>query len=48
MKDFIFLTHELKQGKTSLGFVAVQNTGSLKPCYMLLKQANKQATITIC
>ena len=41
MKDLIFLTHELKQEKTlSLGFVAVENIGSLKPCHVLLKQSS--------
>ena len=40
MKDFIFLTHEQGTGKNfSLGFVAVQNIGSLKSCHVLLKQS---------
>ena len=46
MKDFIFLTHELKQGKKiSLGFVAVQNIGSLKPCHVLLKQSSENVFV---
>ena len=40
MKDFNFLTHELKHRKNfSLGFVVVQNIGSLKLCHVLLKQS---------
>ena len=46
MKDFSFLTHELKQQKNfSLGFVVVQNTGSLKPCHMLLKQSSENVFV---
>ena len=46
MKDFIFLTHELKTGKNfSLGFVAVQNIGSLKPCHALLKQSSENVFV---
>ena len=40
MKDFIFLTHELKQGKT-----LVQNIGSLKPCHVLLKQSSENVFV---
>ena len=47
IKDFIFLTHELKQGKTfnSLGFVAVQNIRSLKSCHVLLKQSSENVFV---
>ena len=46
MKDFIFLTHELKTGKNfSLGFVAVQNIGSFKPCHVLLKQSSENVFV---
>ena len=39
MKDFIFSDTRAETGKNfSLGFVAVQNIGSLKPCHVLLKQ----------
>ena len=38
MKDFDFLIHELEEKNFSLGFVLVQNIGSLKPCHVLLKQ----------
>ena len=46
VKDFSFLTHELKQKKNfSLGFVVVQNTGSLKPYDMLLKQSSENVFV---
>ena len=45
MKDFIFLTHELKQKDFSLGFVAVQNIGSLKSCHVLLKQSSENVFV---
>ena len=44
-KDFICLTHELKQGKVNLGFVAVQNTRSLKPYHVLLKQSSENVFV---
>ena len=41
-----FLTHELKQGNTfSLGFAAVQNIGSLKPCHVRLKQSSENVFV---
>ena len=41
MKDFIFET-----GKNfSLGFVAVQNIGSLKPCHVPLKQSSENVFV---
>ena len=46
MKDFIVLTHELKQGKNfSLVFVAVQNIRSLIPCHVLLKQSSENVFV---
>ena len=45
MKDFSFLTHELKQQNFSLEFVVVQNIGSLKPCHVLLKQSSENVFI---
>ena len=46
MKDFSFLTHELKQKKNfSLGFVVVQNIGSLKPCHVLLKESSENVFV---
>ena len=45
MKDFIFLTHELKWKNFSLGFVAVQNIGTLKPCHVLLKQSSENVFV---
>ena len=45
-KDFSFLTHELKQKNFSQGYVVVQNTGSLKPCHMFLKQYQKMSLLS--
>ena len=45
MKDFDFLTHELKQKNFSLAFVVVQNIGSLKPCPVLLKQPSENVFV---
>ena len=45
MKDFSFLTHELKQKNVGLEFVVVQNTGSLKPCHVLFKQLSENVFI---
>ena len=45
VKDFISLIHELKQKKKSLGFVAVRNIGSLKPCHVLLKQSSENVFV---
>ena len=45
VKDFIFLTHELKQENFSLGFLAVQNIRSLKPCHVLLKQSSENVFV---
>ena len=44
-KDFSFLTHELKQKKTLVWDVLVQNTESLKPCHMLLKQSSENVFV---
>ena len=38
MKNFDFITHELKQKNFSLELV---NIGSLKPCHVLLKQPSE-------
>ena len=46
MKDFIFLTHDMKQGKTLVwGSVAVQNIRSLKTCHVLLKQSSENVFV---
>ena len=45
MKDFIFLTHELKLGKTLVWVCAVQNIRSLKPCHVLLKQSSENVFV---
>ena len=46
IKDFSFLTHELETEKNfSLGFVVVQNIGSLKPYYVLLKQSSENVFV---
>ena len=45
MKDFNFLTHELKQKNFSQRFVVVQNIGSLKPCHVLLKQPSENVFV---
>ena len=41
MKHFIFFSDtRVETGKNiSLGFVAVQNTGNLKPCHVVFKQS---------
>ena len=44
MKDFIFLTHELKLGKT-LVWGLLQNVGNLNPCHELLKQSSKNVFV---
>ena len=42
MKDFIFLTHELKQGKTLVwGLLQC----SLKACHVLLKQSSENVFV---
>ena len=46
MKDFNFLTHELKQIKFYSGFLVVQNIGSLKPCHVLLKQSSENVFVS--
>ena len=46
MKDFIFSDTRAETGKNfSLGFVAVQNIGSLKPCHVLLKQSSENVFV---
>ena len=45
MKDFSFLTHELKQRKLHSGVCCSANTGSLKPCHMLLKQSSENVFV---
>ena len=44
MKDFIFLTRELIQGKT-LVWGLLQCIGSLKPCHVLLKQSSENVFV---
>ena len=44
MTDFIFLTHELKQGKT-LVWGLLQNIRSLKTCNVLLKQSSENVFV---
>ena len=41
MEDFSFMTQDETGKNFSLGFVAVQNIGSLKPCHVLLKQSSE-------
>ena len=45
MKDY-FSDTQAETGKNfSLGFVAVQNIGSLKPCHVLLKQSSENVFV---
>ena len=46
MKDFYFSDTRAETGQNfSLGFVAVQNIGSLKPCHVLLKQSSENVFV---
>ena len=46
MKDYIFSDTRAETGKKfSLGFVAVQNIGSLKLCHVLLKQSSENVFV---
>ena len=45
MKDFMKDTRAETGKNISLGFVAVQNIGSLKPCHFLLKQSSENVFV---